>query len=537
MNHAGRAFISYSWVDKALARRLARRLRHCGVDVFLDETQLGPGMPLPESLLHAIHGSSHVFVVWTAAASASEWVAKEIEFARTADTKPVIVPLLFVPPGASSIVSNTVGVDFSRPHRFELAFQQVRSALGLPPDTATGPGRETLAADLATTLRETPSIAALFGSPIERAVTAKELGDVRFAELVSPDDASSRNARDATLAKARGAFETWKPESVSVTGLPTAGEPDFHALDFSMWCAAGIALLKSDELEPLAAPEVKTHPAIFAKVLGATGGGFEAILLVLGRFPGFASDPMLELLRADQVRDAQLGTVVELYDAVFHLVARSDAPDQFMPFSCAESFLRHNLARLTAAQKQAFLRLAMINGNGPCPGGPLDMLGHLYRDADLAADVVERVLFWVEHGLFDRFDAASRSESPRLFHGFVAGLIGRGAAEADVQRLLEAAALRIRKQLRLAKTEPVLRAMRWIGDADRLPEGRRGCIERGYQEGVFSAEFEAWEHAARVSPLVRMLVDAVLHHAHDVPEVKARIRAKLIKAGLPDDLN
>jgi hypothetical protein len=78
-----RVFISYSWVDKPLARRLARRLRHGGVDVFLDETHLGPGMRLPDMLKQEIRGSSHVFVVWTAAAAASHWVAQEVEYAST----------------------------------------------------------------------------------------------------------------------------------------------------------------------------------------------------------------------------------------------------------------------------------------------------------------------------------------------------------------------------------------------------------------------------------------------------------------------
>jgi len=68
MNGTRRVFISYSWSDKPLARRVTRRLRQNGVDVFLDETHLGPGMALPESLRKEIHDSSHLLVLWTATA-------------------------------------------------------------------------------------------------------------------------------------------------------------------------------------------------------------------------------------------------------------------------------------------------------------------------------------------------------------------------------------------------------------------------------------------------------------------------------------
>ena len=72
--------------------------------------------------------------------------------------------------------------------------------------------RETLAADLAACLRETPSISPVFGSPLDRAVTKDEVRDVQFTELLNPEDPSGRKARDATLSKASAAFESWKPE-------------------------------------------------------------------------------------------------------------------------------------------------------------------------------------------------------------------------------------------------------------------------------------------------------------------------------------
>jgi hypothetical protein len=529
-----RAFISYSWIDKPLARRLARRLRHAGIDVFLDETHLDPGTRLPDSLKREIARSSHVLVVWTPAAAASEWVAQEVEYATTAEPRPTLIPLLFMRPVGNPVIVNTVGVDFSMPHRFERGLDQLWSAIGHGPGEP--PGREVLSADLAATVGETPSISKLLDSPIDRAVTAREVLDVQLRQVVSPDDPSTLAGRDGVLARARDAFKSWKPGQLSVGGLPTADDPDFHALDFATWCAACIALRKTDELKPLVAPEVKTYPGIFAKVLAATGAGFEAILVVLARFPGFAIDPMLELVKADQIREASLAPVVELYDAVFQRVAGDEGRDQFMPFACAERFLFHNRTRLTEAQKRVFLRLVDINGNGPYPGGPLDLLGTLHADAAYASEVLDRILYWVENGFFDRADPARRSESPRLFYGFTAGLIEQGAPDRDVQKLLDAATERIRKHFRAANTAQVLLAMQWLADADRLPAERRTAIERGFQEGVYSSEFEGWPHAARVEPLARELAETVLHHGHRVSAVKAAIRAELGRSGLPDNL-
>jgi len=537
MNGTRRVFISYSWSDKPLARRVTRRLRQNGIDVFLDETHLGPGMALPESLRKEIQDSSHVLVLWTATASTSLWVEKEVEYAKTADPTPVIVPLLFAPPGRHSIVANVIGIDFSLPHHFERAFEQTWTVAGLADRAQSVRDRGVLAADLAATLREVPLIAEVFGSPIDRAVPGSELRDVQLGGALNPDDLSHRKARDETLAKARAAFQSWKRERISLAGLPAAGDPEFHALDFAMWCAAEITLLKTDELAPLAAPEVKTYPGIFAKVFGVTGAGFEAILRILARFPGFAADALRELIRADQIHDAHLSAVIELYEAVFEVVAGHGGRDQFMPFSCAELFLRNNLTRLTPAQKQIFLRLTAINGQGPYPGGPLDMLGYLYGDAELSAEVVGRILFWVENGLFDRIDATIRSEMPRLFYGFVNGRIKRNAAEADVNKLLDAAASRIRKLFRAATTESVLIAMQWIADADRLPTRNRACVERGFQEGVYSSEFAEWAHSAAIAPLAQALTAAIVNQRNDASQVKAHIRSELLAIGLPDRLN
>ena len=78
-----RVFVSHNSADKPLSRRVARRLHHAGAEVILDEIDLEPGQPLTESLSQEIDRSTHLVVIWTATAAASEWVRREVEFARS----------------------------------------------------------------------------------------------------------------------------------------------------------------------------------------------------------------------------------------------------------------------------------------------------------------------------------------------------------------------------------------------------------------------------------------------------------------------
>ena len=89
-----RVFLSHNSADKPLARRVARRLHHAGAAVILDEVDLEPGQPLTESLRQEISRSTHLVVIWTATAAVSEWVRREIEFARSKPSGPVVIPLL-----------------------------------------------------------------------------------------------------------------------------------------------------------------------------------------------------------------------------------------------------------------------------------------------------------------------------------------------------------------------------------------------------------------------------------------------------------
>jgi hypothetical protein len=514
-----RIFVSYSAADKPVAARVARRLRQSGAGVFIDDDKIEAGQLLLESIEPEIRRSTHIVVVWTDKARASAWVQREIECAVVQKpARPTLIPLLFAAPKGNAAIENAKGVDFSARHRFEESFARVqRAVFG---ETWAEPDTQALASDLERALNESPTARGVLKNPIDAALTAAKRDQITM--LIDPKESDLRLAREA--------FGRWVPEGVSVAGLPAAGNAEFFALDFVLWCAAQIALKRRPDLAPLLPPELATYPPIFAKVFGATSAGFEALLLLLGAYPGHSSVALAELTKLDAVSDAALGPAVELFEATFRACAGHQSKDQLTPFSAARSFVRANRGRLSLAQKQRFLQLVTINGDGPYPGPPLDLLSELTAEAALAAEVIEKIRFWVVSGLFDRVDEVRRSDSPRLFW-YMAG------HTSDLPRkhaLLSEARERIRKLLRSNDPELVVAALRWIADADRLPPVDRRVVEGAVEDGLYSSEFEGWSHAKTVGPLVRVLLEAVTRRPDELGGAKVRVRAALKAAGLPD---
>jgi len=123
-----RAFISHSWSDKALARRLGRRLKHRGIDVWIDEEQLAAGQTLPQALRQAIHQSSHFIAVATNNAKASKWVAAEVREARRAGA--TIIPVLIEDVRSWKVLDEYIGLDFRNLLAFEDRIDQLADVLG-----------------------------------------------------------------------------------------------------------------------------------------------------------------------------------------------------------------------------------------------------------------------------------------------------------------------------------------------------------------------------------------------------------------------
>jgi hypothetical protein len=521
--NAARVFLSYSWADKALARRIARRLAQSGIDVFLDEEQLGGGQPLTDSLKREILASTHVVVSWTNSAVESAWVQKELEFAAAAAPRPIVIPLLFVPPGKNPIVQDSVGIEFFRRHRFEESLAKLLQIVS--GGTLKEPELQTLHDDLAKTVEECPALEPIIRNP---------LAGNFFPRKSAVEIAVSPEARKQELDAASKRFKEWQAGRITAAGLPGPDDDDFHALDFGLWCAAQITMFRRAELAPLHPPEIMTYPAIFGGVVAATTAGFEAALMLLKYYPGLAASTFNQIAVRDAViSDEGLPVVVELFEAVFNLVMKDStldslARDQFLPLSSAELFLRYQFDRLSERQKRVILRLSESNGNSPYPGPPLQILAHLRREPALAGEMARRMRLWAESGLFDGYDTQRRSESPGMYYTFT--LVAENDERAG---LLQVARERIRKLFRSSDSQDVTPALRWIRDAARLPRPHRGVIEEAFMEGVYSSEFESQPYAQVVGPTAQVLVRALLDEDDEtLRRSQGIVDATLKKAGL-----
>lgn len=93
-----RAFVSYSSKDRAEVLRRVQAFRIAGISVFQDVLDLEPGQRWEKELYREIDHCDVLLLFWSAAAAASPWVAKEIDYALAlkrgeADRPPDIAPV------------------------------------------------------------------------------------------------------------------------------------------------------------------------------------------------------------------------------------------------------------------------------------------------------------------------------------------------------------------------------------------------------------------------------------------------------------
>jgi 4a-hydroxytetrahydrobiopterin dehydratase len=164
---ARRAFVSHCWEDKSVARRVARRLAHRGVAVWLDEDEMQLGDRLSERIEREIAASSHVIVLWSARAARSTWVRREVEFARGMSKPPILIPAWLehgldaaLPGQADALLHEEFGLSLADPIAFEREIERLAHAiLGEAADERRG--REPLRRDLRALGREASDLQSL----------------------------------------------------------------------------------------------------------------------------------------------------------------------------------------------------------------------------------------------------------------------------------------------------------------------------------------------------------------------------------------
>lgn len=171
-----RVFLSHSWRDKALARRVARRLRHRGVEVWIDESEMQVGDQLSDRLIKAIQESKWLLVLVTPDAMKSKWIACELSVARKTTPAPAIIPLITESGLLWDLIDDHLGVDIFDPLTIEDRFDQLSRIILDGPIALPDVGM--LDHDLAEIGKEAPELQGLISALMTERVTIAQTAAV-----------------------------------------------------------------------------------------------------------------------------------------------------------------------------------------------------------------------------------------------------------------------------------------------------------------------------------------------------------------------
>jgi len=70
-------FISHSWEDNEISRKIAQLLKKDGFQIWIDYSRMLPGDRLPLKIGNAIKNCDTMILIWSKSACTSDWVEKE----------------------------------------------------------------------------------------------------------------------------------------------------------------------------------------------------------------------------------------------------------------------------------------------------------------------------------------------------------------------------------------------------------------------------------------------------------------------------
>jgi hypothetical protein len=109
-------FLSHNTKDKRRVRALCRKLRHCGLRVWLDEEQLRPGIPWQQLLEEGVKGSSSIAVL-VGNDGLGPWENEEMQAALSLAVKdkrpviPILLPGAPIQPELPMFLGNRIWID------------------------------------------------------------------------------------------------------------------------------------------------------------------------------------------------------------------------------------------------------------------------------------------------------------------------------------------------------------------------------------------------------------------------------------------
>jgi TIR domain len=186
-------FLSHSSANVAVARRVEKALERRGLAVWLDRSEIQPGVLLRDELQASIRASRLALLLWSAAAARSRWIAAELLTAFHEDR--FVVPCVLDDTALPYFLDNAIFLDFRKRVPPDLAAQIARAPKGRNdvPAFRDSPNPETRAAIVALAAGQRKVTSAL-----ERRDTAKAA--VHQKAIDAPQKAAERRWRlDATV--------------------------------------------------------------------------------------------------------------------------------------------------------------------------------------------------------------------------------------------------------------------------------------------------------------------------------------------------
>jgi TIR domain len=126
------AFLSHSWKDKPLARKLARHLSSFGVRVWLDEAEIKIGDSLIQKIRSAIDEVDYVVALLSPQSCDSEWVTRELDIAMNQEIegrRVKVLPLLASRCSIPGFLQGKLYADISSPQKFKQAIPMLLDRL------------------------------------------------------------------------------------------------------------------------------------------------------------------------------------------------------------------------------------------------------------------------------------------------------------------------------------------------------------------------------------------------------------------------
>lgn len=153
-----KVFLSYAHDDAEFARKLAADLRVRGINVWIDVSDLKPGLRIEDSIGNALRDSDALLVILSRSSLQSQWVRREIEIGLSKSKGlPLVVPIVIdiearrnLPPS----IATYQFLDLSEKEDYNLGLDHLVTRLSLPEgreaeaDTKEGgdrPSRQVLA--------------------------------------------------------------------------------------------------------------------------------------------------------------------------------------------------------------------------------------------------------------------------------------------------------------------------------------------------------------------------------------------------------